>query len=477
MHLVHFERVSELQDGRHFRARMVHLFSLLHAVTMAYLRSDWQFVEGINSIEEYDPFGLRFDTEGYLTQESLERAMGAAEARRLLRRRAESEAQAAASAEAKSARRPPPIYLQPSPLDSQESPRSGARGKQSPKAGAAPPHPASCPNGRLSLATAARVTLQMERKSQQAQAASQEARRRLSQPSLLEVQAQSGLTPFRFCLSNMFYCSDPTSFAKQAQNNKFNVIGGISEAERAALEASLAQDRVFLVVSWIFELMVKRVHEGGLPVGAPILSRTYQVLSDGHLGYFQASKVADTPFPFPYVQLVSLLLVIFNTIAPLVIASFVGTFEEERDIAHPYGLVLIVCLSFFVSLGYTALNEVARELEEPYGFGPNHLPLVQFQEQWNSRILHLLLPDADRGVPDDPFIGTSTAGLSAEEKKRRRTRFGTEEIPAAIILAQAGIKTLAEEQQKEVLSPKRSSTLRRSRESASWTPGGFAEAR
>jgi hypothetical protein len=36
---------------------------------------------------------------------------------------------------------------------------------------------------------------------------------------------------------------------------------------------------------------------------------------------------------------------------------------------------------------YWALNEVARELEDPYCFPPNDLPLARLQYQFNERIL------------------------------------------------------------------------------------------
>jgi hypothetical protein len=40
-------------------------------------------------------------------------------------------------------------------------------------------------------------------------------------------------------------------------------------------------------------------------------------------------------------------------------------------------LVAIIC--FFVLLGYVALNETARELEQPFGLGANDLGLTSFQ--------------------------------------------------------------------------------------------------
>ena len=53
-------------------------------------------------------------------------------------------------------------------------------------------------------------------------------------------------------------------------------------------------------------------------------------------------------------------------------------------------VALVATLSFFVCLGYMALNEAARELEHPFGLGANHLPVVAYQEGFNSKIARLL---------------------------------------------------------------------------------------
>lgn len=57
---------------------------------------------------------------------------------------------------------------------------------------------------------------------------------------------------------------------------------------------------------------------GGLHVDAPVLSRVHQELSSGYHGWQQACKLEDTPFPFPYAQVVSFVLFIFALSYPLV---------------------------------------------------------------------------------------------------------------------------------------------------------------
>lgn len=87
--------------------------------------------------------------------------------------------------------------------------------------------------------------------------------------------------------------SDPTW-------QQLEVIGGVTPTEIADLENSA--DRVSYVYASILHLSNQRRADGGLGADAPVLSRYYQLLSDGMLGFRQARKVEDIPFPFPYSQ-------------------------------------------------------------------------------------------------------------------------------------------------------------------------------
>ena len=82
-----------------------------------------------------------------------------------------------------------------------------------------------------------------------------------------------------------------------AARNPLSVLGGVTHAERQRL-ASTAE-RVHVVLGWLTRLLVRRRKSGGLAHDAPIVSRIYQVFSDGTLWYMAALKVVDTPFPFP----------------------------------------------------------------------------------------------------------------------------------------------------------------------------------
>eukprot|EP00958_Prasinococcus_capsulatus_P028683 scaffold7203_cov416-Prasinococcus_capsulatus_cf.AAC.1 len=122
----------------------------------------------------------------------------------------------------------------------------------------------------------------------------------------------------------------------------------------------------------------------------------------------QARKLTDTPFPFPYAQLVTFLLAIFAIIAPIVFADKVKN-------------VYLACvLTFITVVSYYGLNEVCKEvrdatsawrgrgpsgpfntsavdwermllffvqLEDPFLWYPNELPAPRLQHEFNVRLL------------------------------------------------------------------------------------------
>ncbi|GBG63956.1 hypothetical protein CBR_g39960 [Chara braunii] len=133
--------------------------------------------------------------------------------------------------------------------------------------------------------------------------------------------------------------------------------------------------------------LVARRMEGGIREDAPIVSRIYQVISDGMLGFENAYKLANTPFPFPYAQCV-IILIYFHAIivTPLVMVAWLQT------------PCLVGVMSLLSVLAYYMLNEVAREIEEPYRYDPNNLPLSLFHHRFNARLVTALckslIPDS-----------------------------------------------------------------------------------
>mmetsp|Transcript_44332 Transcript_44332/g.102456 ORF Transcript_44332/g.102456 Transcript_44332/m.102456 type:complete len:642 (+) Transcript_44332:345-2270(+) len=423
MQTVEYDMDSQSPDARYFRARIVHLYSLLFALSLAELRGDWKFVDradDLDTIRPDDPFNIASTHSDPVPASDSPTARQAVVAL-LVRAQNETQRNGNAAAPAEGNRR--------------ETGDSQSRLSTLPASETDKPLHRGVSGIRISwhdtLASARGHNDLRARTGAHAPARSNAFQLR---------QRDSGLSPLHFALTGMLHRHDPSAFRALALGRKFGVIGGVSEAERRCLAGSHARDRAYLVRTWLMRIMLARSKAGGLNQPPPVVTRAYQLLSEGVIGYQQARKVGDTPFPFPYVQLITLLLHAFNVLAPLTISALIVTpldiLDEassgeahvqgarERLVVNSSSNLLIFCLAFLVSLGYSGLNQVSRELEEPFGYGPNHLPLIPLNEEFNSKLIHLLLADAGQNVPDDPFIGPDAEDLSEGEKQERRVRFG-----------------------------------------------------
>ncbi|GMI34008.1 hypothetical protein TeGR_g5911, partial [Tetraparma gracilis] len=199
-----------------------------------------------------------------------------------------------------------------------------------------------------------------------------------------------------------------------ARKNKLQVLGGLLKEEEMDLFSGFPPDteRVQRVMEWQTELLGNSARCGILDAPGPVISRAYHVLSDGNLaGFMSARKIAETPFPFPYAQAVTVLIFLFIGFLPLIMATFL-----ESTLA-------VGIATFLVSWSYLALNEVARELEDPFiGTGPNSLPLAFYQWQFNRRIemvTKLGFHDGSKqSFRDDPGQRLSEPILGRESSER-----------------------------------------------------------
>ena len=174
------------------------------------------------------------------------------------------------------------------------------------------------------------------------------------------------------------------------------VLEGIDPASRDKLNDINIEDRVFLCFQWVQTEIVLRMKGGGLNIPSPMLSRVFQELSTGMLGYSEALKYQDTPFPFPYVQIILMALTFFTCVSGL----FIHEFSDNWFWA--------VMFSFLCSGAYTAINEVAIQLEDLFGDDANDLNVLKYQQAFLSNLIQVSfmgttkyqLPPLERGIRD-----------------------------------------------------------------------------
>jgi len=133
------------------------------------------------------------------------------------------------------------------------------------------------------------------------------------------------------------------------------------------------KDSVSQVSLWIYLLVTERftAHR----VEAPIVSRMYQELSNGMLGFHNAVKIKTTPFPFPFAQIISISMFVLTVTLPIVINQYVDDF------------LWCIVFTILTCFGYFMLAEVACEMEQPFGDDDNDLPLTGYQVEFDKELL------------------------------------------------------------------------------------------
>jgi len=136
--------------------------------------------------------------------------------------------------------------------------------------------------------------------------------------------------------------------------------------------------KVELIVQWLQSMVVDGMLTGVLSIPPPLLSVVFSSFSDGLRSFYDAYKIAEVPYPFPYMQTTELLLVAHWLVTPMVICNFT------------YTPLWSGVFSFLATFILWSLNAIAGELENPFGQDPNDFDGKEMQHSLNQRLLLLL---------------------------------------------------------------------------------------
>merc|ERR1719502_2238601 len=140
----------------------------------------------------------------------------------------------------------------------------------------------------------------------------------------------------------------------------------VSAKEEGLLKKST--DRTAVVMYWLLRDLARISKD--LSIAPPIQTRMYQELSNGMLGYNQCVKLADVPFPFPFAQILTVLLSFYVCFIPIYIVVFTDS------------MIVGPIMSFALFQGIWGLNETAKELENPFGVDTNDVTLIDFHARF-----------------------------------------------------------------------------------------------
>eukprot|EP00928_Gymnodinium_smaydae_P007565 TRINITY_DN12711_c0_g1_i1.p1 TRINITY_DN12711_c0_g1~~TRINITY_DN12711_c0_g1_i1.p1 ORF type:complete len:470 (+),score=63.29 TRINITY_DN12711_c0_g1_i1:70-1479(+) len=160
---------------------------------------------------------------------------------------------------------------------------------------------------------------------------------------------------------------------------------GIDQFENGALEFMNQVDNesmVFVVSQWIQQLILGAMADGIITSPPPIVGRVFQDITGGVVMTQNARKLTDTPFPFPYCQVLQVCLLIHAMFTP---AAFVSWCREP---------VVAGVLTFIAVTVFWSLNFISAEIEHPFGFDPNDIRIELLQERFNTRLMTVIHPMA-----------------------------------------------------------------------------------
>eukprot|EP00930_Biecheleria_cincta_P042878 TRINITY_DN29504_c0_g1_i1.p1 TRINITY_DN29504_c0_g1~~TRINITY_DN29504_c0_g1_i1.p1 ORF type:complete len:423 (+),score=60.31 TRINITY_DN29504_c0_g1_i1:280-1548(+) len=133
-------------------------------------------------------------------------------------------------------------------------------------------------------------------------------------------------------------------------------------------------------MQWIQQLLVDSQRTGIVDVPPPILSRVFQELTTGIIQLSKMQNIKDVQFPFPYSQMVAVMLMLHWIVTPLAGAVMISSVSWAG------------ILSFSVVGALWSLLFIAQELDMPFGHDANDLPVVKTMKAFNTSLLVLVHP-------------------------------------------------------------------------------------
>lgn len=158
-----------------------------------------------------------------------------------------------------------------------------------------------------------------------------------------------------------------------------------------------------IIFQWITRFVLEAINYGTITTPPPIVTRAFQELNSGMTALNRMMTVTDTPFPFPYVQMISMLLLIYMLLTPFIIAP---------QASHWAWSGLFTFVAVFTQW---AINLIASEIEQPFGDDLNDFDLWEIQDEMNSSLLLLMEPSTQAVPKAIPINEKSTHRLSVSQ--------------------------------------------------------------
>lgn len=161
----------------------------------------------------------------------------------------------------------------------------------------------------------------------------------------------------------------------------FEVIDGEGLGDQYWVDLSKVhkEQQIHTVFQWLTRHILEGMKNGCITTPPPVVSRAFHELDEGVAAFYRMAAITDTPFPFPYAQLLTLFLVLHAAFSAFILAA---QFEVH--------LIWVCGMTFAGEVGLWGLNLIAAEIEQPFGDDPNDMDFPESQRRLNFTLMNML---------------------------------------------------------------------------------------
>lgn len=192
-----------------------------------------------------------------------------------------------------------------------------------------------------------------------------------------------------------------------------DVIGG-SEVDQTYIDfLASTESPTIVVLGWIEHVVMDANEAGLIRAAPPLLSRAFAMFSSGLISLKHAGRLNEVPIPFPYDQVIQLMMVIQTLVFPVVSSIWISS------PAWAAAMCLMVVCTFW------QLVYIAREIDHPFGDDANDLDIAVLQKDLNESLLTLMLPMAQDPPKYKGLLSRNKAFLRHDHRPVNRFTFYT----------------------------------------------------
>lgn len=188
--------------------------------------------------------------------------------------------------------------------------------------------------------------------------------------------------------------------------------------DHASLKTILKSDTpVETVFHMAQALIMEAIAEGVINTPPPLVSPTLEELGNGMAWLHAALHISHIPFPFPYVAITEVLLILHLVYTPFMVVIW----TEHVHTAGLFAMIVVLPLWF--------LSGMATELDNPFGHDLNDLDMDGLQRGLNRQLLNLL------SLSQAPTISLSSTAIMNTQRlhiPEQAGRIGFEYILGAL---------------------------------------------